>query len=49
VQLRPGDVIDVAVNVEHLHLFDPDTEVSLTDAQEPVAAPAPAGTAGETA
>jgi len=40
--LRPGDVIDVAVNVEHLHLFDPETEVSLTDApREAVEEPAP--------
>ncbi len=48
-ELRPGDVMDVAFNVEHLHLFDPETEASLTDAKEPVAAPEPAGAAGETA
>ena len=42
-------MIDVAFNVEHLHLFDPETEASLTDGKEPVAAPEPAGTAGETA
>jgi multiple sugar transport system ATP-binding protein len=41
VGLRPGDVIDVAVNVEHLHLFDPETEASLTDApREAVEEPA---------
>jgi multiple sugar transport system ATP-binding protein len=44
--LRPGDVIDVAVNVEHLHLFDPETEVSLgaapREAAEPDPAPPPA-------
>jgi multiple sugar transport system ATP-binding protein len=36
--LRPGDVIDVAVNVEHLHLFDPETEVALTGEPAAVAA-----------
>jgi multiple sugar transport system ATP-binding protein len=39
--LRPGDVIDVAVNVEHLHLFDPETEMSLTDGPREVEEPAP--------
>ncbi|MGZ8694254.1 MAG: ABC transporter ATP-binding protein [Gaiellaceae bacterium] len=44
--LRPGHVLDVAFNVQHLHLFDPETELSLTgsprDVQEPPPAPPPA-------
>jgi multiple sugar transport system ATP-binding protein len=39
--LRPGDVIDVAVNVEHLHLFDPETEASLGVGPSETAEPAP--------
>ena len=43
-ELRAGDVVDVAPNVEHLHLFDPETEVSLTgsprEAEEPAPPPA---------
>ncbi|HEU5211324.1 MAG TPA: ATP-binding cassette domain-containing protein, partial [Gaiellaceae bacterium] len=41
--LRPGDVVDVAVNVAHIHLFDPETEQALgTEAR---AQPAAAGAA----
>jgi multiple sugar transport system ATP-binding protein len=42
-QLRPGDVLDVAVNVQHLHLFDPETEETLGVGSAAEGRAAPAG------